>query len=680
MTGTRIQGSEHAAPLSRAKAFVFSVIVFGTFALSLEGLLAAVGVEPLLQREDPYVGFASRIPLFVPARDADGAAVLETAGNKLRFFNPQRFAAVKAVGSRRTFCIGGSTTYGRPFDDGTSFCGWLRAMLTRLDPTPWEVVNAGGISYASYRAAAVMEEVADYDPDIFVIYTGHNEFLEQRTYSGTLATPGWLRESDALLRRTRSYTALRDLVSSLRESAAGEGRTRLSGEVDTILDRSVGPDAYTRDDELRKQVLEHFRFNLERMIEIARHAGAEPILVVPASNRRDCSPFKSEFSPDTSPDDRDRWWTRFDAGREALGVGRYSDALAQFEQAVAIDPRRADSLFWLGRAREAVGDREAAGLAFDRARDEDVCPLRALGVVAGIVHEVAEEHGVAVVDFPGILRAAAEGAGDPFGEAYFLDHVHPTIEGHRLLATGIYDAMRLRGIVAAVKPEPEDLAAVREEVLTAVDGRKHAIALRNLAKVMSWAGKTEDAARAARLALAELGEDAECSFVLGTEASESGRWDEAIEHYLDALRHEPEYTKARNNLGIALARTGRLEEAVAAYERVLRDAPDHGNARFNLANALSRLGRLDAAVAVYLEVLRSDVDDADAHFNLARAYERREDYGPAAEHYRAVIDREPEDAAARRALADVLRASGGQAVGARSDLERRGSDVRMPTG
>lgn len=679
MTGTRIQGSERAAQLSRAKMLVFSVLVFGTVVLSLEGLLAAVGVEPLLLLEDPYVGFASRIPLFVPARDANGAAVLETADNKLRFFNPQTFGAVKAEGSRRAFCIGGSTTYGRPFDDGTSFCGWLRAMLARLDPTSWEVVNAGGISYASYRAAVVMEELAGYDPDIFVIYTGHNEFLEERTYSGTLATPGWLRESDALLRRTRSYSALRGLVSSVRERAAGEGRTQLSGEVGTILDRSVGPDAYTRDDELRRQVLEHFRFNLERMIGIARRAGAEPILVVPASNRRDCAPFKSEFSADTSLEDRDRWWTLFDAGREALDGGRFGDARTQFEQAVAIDPRRADSLFWLGRAREAMGDSEAAGRAFGRARDEDVCPLRALGVVPGIVREVAEEHGVAAVDFPGILRAAAKGAGDPFGEAYFLDHVHPTIEGHRLLAAGIYDAMRSRGLVATAEPGPEDLAAVRVKVLAAVDGHKHATALRNLAKVLSWAGKTEDAARAARLALAELGEDAECSFILGAGASESGQWDEAIEHYRDALRREPEYTKARNNLGIALARTGRLEEAVAAYERVLREAPDHRNARFNLANALSRLGRLDAAVAVYLEVLRSDPDDADAHFNLARAYERRGDHGPAAEHYKAVLLREPEDATVRRALAEVLRASG-KTADAGIDLERGASAAVGPTG
>ena len=679
MTGRRKPGSEQLAQLSLAKMLFFSVLVFGSFVLLLEGLFAALGVEPLLRQEDPYVGFASHIPLFVPTRASDEIELLETAENKLRFFNPQRFDAIKAIGSRRVFCIGGSTTYGRPFDDETSFCGWLRVMLDRLDPTPWEVVNAGGISYASYRAAAVMQELAEYEPDAFVIYTGHNEFLEQRTYAETLATPSWLRESDALLRRSRSYSALRGLVSRLREKRAAHPRTRLSEEVDAILDRSVGPDAYTRDDALRERVLEHFRFNLERMIAIARGAGAAPILVTPASNRRDCSPFKSEFMAETSPEDRDLWWTRFDAGREALDAERYRDARAQFEQAVAIDPRRADSQFWLGRALEATGDIEIARRALDRARDEDVCPLRALSVIPEIVREVAAEQVVAVVDFPGILRAAANGTDDPFSESYFLDHVHPTIEAHRLLAAGIYDTMRSIGLVTAAEPFPEDLAAVREEVLAAVDGHKHALALRNIAKVLSWAGKTEDAARAARLALAELGEDAECSFILGAEASESGRWDDAMLHYREALRLEPDYTKARNNLGIALARSGRLDEAVAAYEQTLRDAPDHRNARFNLANALSRLGRLDVAIAVYHEVLRSEPDDADTHFNLARAYERRGDYGPAAEHYRAVLLREPEDVAIQRALARALRASG-QRADLQHDLEPRDSVSAGPTG
>jgi hypothetical protein len=79
--------------------------------------------------------------------------------------------------------MGGSTTYGHPYEDPTSFCGWLRELLNAAAPDHrWEVVNAGGISYASYRVALLMEELAGYQPDLFIIYSGHNEFLERRSY------------------------------------------------------------------------------------------------------------------------------------------------------------------------------------------------------------------------------------------------------------------------------------------------------------------------------------------------------------------------------------------------------------------------------------------------------------------------------------------------------------------
>ena len=53
----------------------------------------------------------------------------------------------------------------------------------------WEVINAGGISYASYREAKLVEEIARYQPDLVLVYSGHNEFLEERTYRKAAAIP-----------------------------------------------------------------------------------------------------------------------------------------------------------------------------------------------------------------------------------------------------------------------------------------------------------------------------------------------------------------------------------------------------------------------------------------------------------------------------------------------------------
>ena len=658
--------------LSRGKALAFSALILASFFALCEIGLAALGIARRSSLEDPYVGFASANPLLVESRDANGTAMLETAPGKLRFFNAQRFPAAKAPGTRRAFCIGGSTTYGRPYDDRTSFCGWLRAFLAVADRgATWEVVNAGGISYASYRAARVVEELTAHEPDLFVIYSGHNEFLERRTYSEILEMHPALLRADSLLNGTRTYSALRSLIERLRGGAAPQ-RSTLAAEVSTVLDQSIGPDAYSRDDAMAARVIEHYRFNLGRMLRLADDAGADALLVTPAANRKDCSPFKSEHRGDISPAERAAFREHLVRGRALLEANRLEDARRQIEAALAIDGRRADAHYALGQVSFARGDFAAADRAFRAAVDEDVCPLRALSPTREIIREVAAEHGIPHIDFPALLEEAARrehGHGIP-GAEYFLDHVHPTIEANRRLALAIVDRM---AELAWIEPGPGWTAAAIEEVTAEVrsriDTHEQGIALRNLAKVLSWAGKSEDAAQLAQRALALLGDDSEIFFILGAEASERGRYREAAARYRDAIRVEPDYVKAWNNLGIALARLGEDEEAVLAYQEALNRDPDHASARFNLANALGRLGRTDAAIAHYSELLHRTPDDGDAHFNLAAAYARRGDLDAAVDHYTAVLEITPDDADAlynRASLLEELNRSGE----AKADFER----------
>jgi tetratricopeptide (TPR) repeat protein len=650
------------------KLLLFSLLVLVGFLAGLEGLLALAGVEPRQYREDPYVGFAGGLALFEERTDEDGRRLLETAPGKRRFFNPQRFPAGKAPGVRRAFCLGGSTTYGRPYGDATSFCGWLRAFLARADAgARWEVINAGGISYASYRVAALMDELADYAPDLFVVYSGHNEFLEERTYASVRDENAALRTVGAWLARTRTDAALRGVLSRLRAAGAsagagsatapGDSRALLAGEVNAILDRSVGPDAYERDEALEARVLEHYRFNLERIVHRARRAGAEVLLVVPAANLRDCQPFRSQHDETLDAAARLRFAGAYTRGQQAWRRGDFVAARAAFAEAVAIDPLRADAHYRLGQAQLAAGDSEAASRSFRRARDEDVCPLRALSPVRSTVMEVARERGVPVVDFEALVaaRVRASQGHDAAGADWFLDHVHPTIEGHRLLALALLEVMAQQGWT---RPPPDwnesVVSEVTDQVLAGVDQRTHGLALRNLAKVTSWAGKSEDAARLAGEALRLLGDDAECLFILGSYEGEEGRLEQAAAHYRRALDLDPRYVKARNNLGMTLGRLGRTDEAIAAYRQVLDEAPQHGNARYNLANALMRQGRLEEAMAQYREVLRSSSDDVDAHFNLARALERSGSWQQAAEHYAEVVRLDPEDAGGHEGLALAL--------------------------
>ena len=165
------------------------------------------------------MGFASNSPIFVPLRGTGEIPQRITAPNK-DFFNQQRFPTEKTPGSYRILTLGGSTTYGRPYDDSTSFSGWLRALLSVIDKSKnWEVINAGGISYASYRIAKLMEELIRFQPDLFIIYTGHNEFLEERTYREIKQMSPLLRSTAALLQKTRTWTLMDNALKGIKPSS-----------------------------------------------------------------------------------------------------------------------------------------------------------------------------------------------------------------------------------------------------------------------------------------------------------------------------------------------------------------------------------------------------------------------------------------------------------------------------
>jgi Flp pilus assembly protein TadD len=50
----------------------------------------------------------------------------------------------------------------------------------------------------------------------------------------------------------------------------------------------------------------------------------------------------------------------------------------------------------------------------------------------------------------------------------------------------------------------------------------------------------------------------------------------------EALRTDPGYADARNNLGVFLARMGRVDEARAEFQETLRRDPTRADARQNL--------------------------------------------------------------------------------------------------
>lgn len=651
MTGERMNDGEKHAEYSvrranrlslRAKAAYACVVVVGFFAL-LEVTLALIGVRSPLADEDPYVGFESSIRLFeprpldaTPADESvehpateDSPTSLQTAENKLAFFNPQRFLLNKPADVVRVFCVGGSTTFGRPYDDRTSFAAWMRELLPEADPgRRWEVINAGGISYASYRVATVMEELSNYSPDLFVIYTGHNEFLEERTYGNVRDASSRWRQLAMPLWRSRTGGLMRRWLG--RSSPDDSGRARLPAEVDTLLDHSAGPDIYHRDDALRRNVVEHFRWNLSRMVRIARRAGAKVIFVTPAANLKDFSPFKSEHRHGLTPGQEKEWEQLVSAARSLQTQGRFEQALERLETAERIDDQVADLHYQMAALQFAQKRYGLARRSFERAVDRDVCPLRATSEIQQSLEQVAIEQRVPLVDFESIVsHACLQTLGhDIPGNEYFLDHVHPTVEGHRLLALAVINAMSQCGwLPLSSSPDSEAIAAAGRRIMSRVDPELQARALTNLAQVLSWAGKQDEAVPIAKQAVqlrerADLAVDPESLFYAAVGDATKGNDEDAIDALRQVIELQPKHFDARWRLGTLLYDRERYEQSLAEFRIAVALNPQHAYSYQMLGAALLRLERYSDALAAWQRAIELDPNDSGLRENISLVREK----------------------------------------------------------
>ncbi|MCH8830468.1 MAG: hypothetical protein IID45_12905, partial [Planctomycetes bacterium] len=175
----------------RCAAFAIGLMPF----VLLEISLRAFDVGRPTEYADPFFGFSKLHPQFEQDEDR---GVYVTTRSRLALFGKQEFAVKKPKNGFRVFCLGGSTVRGRPYTTETAFSRWMQIELSAGDRSKKiEVVNCGGLSYASYRLVPLLEEVLKYSPDAIVIACGHNEFLEDRTYKAIKsqsAARRWLSE------------------------------------------------------------------------------------------------------------------------------------------------------------------------------------------------------------------------------------------------------------------------------------------------------------------------------------------------------------------------------------------------------------------------------------------------------------------------------------------------------
>jgi tetratricopeptide (TPR) repeat protein len=96
----------------------------------------------------------------------------------------------------------------------------------------------------------------------------------------------------------------------------------------------------------------------------------------------------------------------------------------------------------------------------------------------------------------------------------------------------------------------------------------------------------------------------------------------ALEAYEKAVALDPGLLKARINLGCLLHETGRLDQAVHVYRDAIQANGLDPVLLYDMGVLLDDLGRMSDAMEAYRAALGADPGFADCHFNLALLCER----------------------------------------------------------
>lgn len=399
---------------------------------------------------DPFVGFDEVRPLFVLNEESQR---YEIAPNRQEFFARDGFPAEKESDTYRIFCLGGSTVQGRPFSIATAFSTWLRINLELAAPdTTWQVVNCGGISYASYRLVPILEECLTHQPDLIIICTGHNEFLEDRTYAPLREPDGVWALGQKTIGRLRLYRLFAQAARAVTGDDDDEGNADkpvLPGEVRTRLDDEGSLADYRRDPQWRAGVVAHYEANLRRMVALCRRADVPVILIRPPCDLADTSPFKSEHREGLSDAELSRWRSLIDEANAAM-TDDLERAIELLEEAAAIDEKYAATFYKLGMCYEATNQPAEAQRCYFRARNLDVCPLRMPIELENALLRVASDSDAPLLDAFALIESRCPHR--ILSDAMLLDHVHPTFEGHQLISEALFDVMRQRGWVTPTAP------------------------------------------------------------------------------------------------------------------------------------------------------------------------------------------------------------------------------------
>jgi len=327
----------------------------------------------------------------------------------------------KPKGTIRIFTFGGSTTWGLPYGAEGSFSGWLAEIIHSCKPdNNVEVINTGYPSAPIATVRDYAEASISFHPDIFIIYSGNNEFLLENQVLQEAAVNKqfiyWLR------RKLKYNSFVFNHLDKLYSNYFKKKQIYKSADSDFT--------------DFWETASDRFYFELNEIRKIAKKNNIKVILCTIPCNLRDYSPICSLWKQGLSASDVNKAEIALKDMRSAISKNQLTNAEKAYARLCSISPGYAQATFEIANFHLKKGNIITAQHAFIRAKEEDKTLVRVkerFNAIIRKVYNTINYNSFILLDVQKIYNKNS-----PFsipGNNLFLDGMHPNLKGHFLIAS-----------------------------------------------------------------------------------------------------------------------------------------------------------------------------------------------------------------------------------------------------
>jgi len=531
-----------------------------------------------------------------------------------------RVAFIKPANGFRVICLGESSMAGFPYNKNATMPGIIRTYLRKLLPDrEIEVVNLGIAAVNSYAVRDLIGEVIALQPDVILVYVGHNEFYGALGVASNFSFGGNRNLVNGYLRllHYRSFYLLQEVIRKIAGAVRSEPETL--AESDTpVMQQMARQQTIAYNSDVFVAACEIFRHNLADIIAACKTAKTPVLIGDLVANLRDQPPLISETAGNLTEAERERWQAAYAAGVQLLHGGEPQAALKQFRAAAAIDSTFAELAYYQGKACFTSGDTTAAANFFSQARDLDLLRFRAPRVFNAIISEVCRENNIPIMDVESAFRKRSPG-GIP-GAELVSEHLHPNVHGYVVMAKAFLQGLKDTNLLPAVT-DGQRLAQLSESLdglnITVLDEEIGRLRVRSLTS--AWPFKQQvNLPVEVDAAIAPLVHEIGTKYIrrqitwpdahlqLAEKLTGLGQHQAALAEYQALRQQYPDEPALLDNIGESLMSLQRYDQAYAVFSQSQQMQPESPFPSAGVGKACMFLAKYDEAEKSFAEAIRRD--------------------------------------------------------------------------